>query len=328
MAITVDSYTAIDNSKNLDNVISTRCCQYNAFHPDGIYDIGTATAIPWDYAVISRTLTADTTFTDSIPASNSPEMDRTVLLHLDCSGNNYTPTFPAEFNFALEPTWSSHRFWAITIKANVFDKVLCTAIGFDEGPYSGGQVGGGGSTASVDPTFTTTGFRTYDIEYGASGFVETWTDIQFSHDPSNSRILVRKRNGSSQQIANITDHYINYTGLSNITSIEAQYNVSTQQCSGDCSASSYGFGPLPTDDSKNNATYYSVPVTFGWMANSNPNSWANNQATTTANFDTANPDFRVKIVDSVEGTFYSTGTVGGFGTQLYLRAYKGSVAEK
>tara|TARA_Y100000385_G_scaffold251270_1_gene273887 strand:- start:4 stop:606 length:603 start_codon:yes stop_codon:yes gene_type:complete len=145
-----------------------------------------------------------------------------------------------------------------------------------------------------------------------TGTPAAWATISFAHSAANNRVNVTttggdSRNGSTQQTT-----YANYTGLTNITSVEVQYNVGSQTCGGDNCGSNSGqsYGPLPTDDGKASGTYYnctSSTVFFGWSCEVDSN--ANMDSQVQAYFNTSDPDFRIKIVCS-EGTFYSTTNVG------------------
>lgn len=327
MAIQVNGVTAINNSKVLQNIGRADNCRYDNFHPAGIVDLGTSTSITNADPVISRTLTADTTFTHSQVVGS---YNCQILLHLDLSADGWTPTFPSNYNFPATPAWSAHRYWMITIqeRANGF---LCTAQGFDEGPYSGSGLGGSG--AFFTSTWTTpSAWRTGDIYYSGNGFPETYCYVSFQHDAANQRVKVTYAHGNSSQPTQFQpDVYVTYGGLSNISTVKVQYNVQSQACSGDCNPSNYGFGPTPASDNKLSGSYYTLSglgtQTFGWMAQANPNTFQNGDTTTQANFGSVNPDLRIEIVDSVEGTFTSTSEIPGV-QGINLRAYVGTVPIK
>jgi len=116
------------------------------------------------------------------------------------------------------------------------------------------------------------------------GFVEAWCYIGFRHDPTNERIIVTKASGDSGARATPVDMYINYTGLTGITSVQAKYVVQRQSASGDVNVSNYAFGPTPVLDVQGpyqSDNFYPVPntgsgqLTFGWMAQADPNEFAN-----------------------------------------------------
>ena len=94
--------------------------------------------------------------------------------------------------------------------------------------------------------------------------------------------------------------------MSNITSIDVKYNVSSHSCIGTC-YSGGAFGPLPTNDGFSTNTYYSVPNIgsgvrqFGWMAKTNPNLGNNSTAV-----DATDVQLTVRLIDSVAGTFTAT----------------------
>jgi len=321
MAIQVNGVNAINNSKVLQNIARTDNCRYDNFHPAGIVDMGTSTVITNADPVFSKTLTADTTFTYSA-VSSSPQSQ--FLLHLDLSADGWTPTFPSDFNFPAPPAWSSHRYWMITVFTRAGGK-LCTAQGFDEGPYSGAGLGGSGAFFTSSWT-TPNQWRTFDWFYSGSGFPETYCYVSFQHDAANQKVNVTYAHGNSSQPTQFQPIVeVTYGGLSNISTVRVQYNVQSQSCSGDCNPSNYGFGPTPTSDNKLSGSYYTLSglgtQTFGWMAQANPNSFATNDTSTNAAFNSANPDLRIEIVDSVEGTFTSTSEIPA---PINLRAYIGS----
>ena len=158
-------------------------------------------------------------------------------------------------------------------------------------------------TASMDSSFSITGG--FQSESGSAGFVEAYITFQIDHEPSNNRIKIESHRGGSQTQAIIITDYVDYTGLSNITSLDVKYNVSSHSCIGTC-YSGGAFGPLPTNDGFSTNTYYSVPTTpgareFGWMAKANPNLGNNSTAV-----DASDVELTIRLIDSVAGTFTAT----------------------
>jgi hypothetical protein len=183
--------------------------------------------------------------------------------------------------------------------------------------------GGVGMDATFAEPFS---WRRYDNFFSNVFFAETYCGVSFDHQPSNNRIRVTFFHGDSSTPQVNTDVFVNYVGLTNITSIEVQYNVVSQSCVGDCNPSTYGIGPLPTSQGLNSGTYYSLPRTFAWAAQANPNDFQNNFAEVQADFTTANPDFRIRLVCD-QGAFTSSCDLvntGLEGEAIYLRANGGN----
>jgi hypothetical protein len=306
MAIKVAGTTVIDDSRVLQNITGTTGV-YSDWHP-GVDTI--TTVIDFDKPMMKLAMTGNVTFTESNKA-----VGKSCVLVLDTSTTPYAPTFSANIKFSSTPTWSSSRFWIITFVAWDATTVRATAQ-----PFSAAATGGASLQSSFSPP---AGWDTSEIFSSNISFPECYAGVNFFHEPGNSRIRANFYDGNSSapQQNNYVD--ITYSGLTNITSIQAQYNVDSQTCFGDCNPSNYGIGPLPSSDGYNSGTYYNLPVNFPWMAQANPNMGASNQAVTQADFTSANPDFRIKLVCD-QGTFYSTceHTFGG-GT-IYLQANYGS----
>ena len=285
--------------------------KFSDFHPKTVATVSTDINFATSN-VQKKTLTGNTTFTIS-----NATVGRTVLFVIDTSTSGYTPTFPSTVKFPTTPTWSNNRHWHVHLSV-VGSEVRATAVGFDEP----------GSVTSTFNNFSISGWQTFNSHFAASGFPESWCFLKFSRDDSNNRVIVERGHGTSASPGTYVNEYATYTGLTGITSVEVQYNVASQSCTGDCQVSNYTFGPTPVSDGYASGTYYTVPNTpggirFGWTAQANPNSLVN-EATTTADISSSNPDFRIKIVCN-EGTFYSTAEANGF--QIYMRAYIGSQAE-
>jgi len=308
MAIKVAGTTVIDDSRVLQNITGTTGV-YSDWHP-GMDTI--TTVIDFDKPMMKLAMTGNVTFTESNKAAG-----KSCVLVLDTSTTPYAPTFSANIKFSSTPTWSSSRFWIITFVAWDATTVRATAQ-----PFSAAVTGGASLQSSFSPP---AGWDTYGVYTSQIGFPEIWAYVAFSHDSGNSRLRAYFINGDSSAIAIGTYVDIPYSGLTNITSIQAQYNVDSQSCFGDCNASNYAFGPTPASDGYNSGTYYNFPVTFGWMAQANPNQGQSNQAQTAADFTSANPDFRIKLVCD-QGTFYSTCEITANGGALFLRAEYGTQA--
>lgn len=301
MAIKTGAVTVINNSYKLENV-SDMTGNFTNFHP-AVQTI--TTELDMTKNVMKLDMTGNVTFTTANIARG-----RQSTLVLDTSASGHTPTFPSEVKFnGSTPTWSSYRHWMISLTCWDGSSIRAVATGY------------------VEPGIPTSSFSNFSfgppngpwntvISHSASsGFVEAWAYISFKHNPGNQSVDIYYAGGDSGAPAVEYSTIAPYTGLTGITSVEVQYNVQSQVCQFDCFPSSQTWGPLPTNDGYNSGTYYTVNQTpgqtfFGWMAQANPNSGPiyNNQAQVSANFNSSNPDFRIKIVCN-EGTFYSTGEV-------------------
>jgi len=161
------------------------------------------------------------------------------------------------------------------------------------------------ATATMDSSFSITGgSQTEDGPEG--GFTEAFIRYRISHDTTNNRIKVESGRGGSETPAVLINSYVDYSGLSNITSVDVKYTVTGQSCSGTCYVGAWG--PTPPNDGLNTGTYYSVPSAagqsrlIGWMAKSNPNLQSNSTSTVGA----GGLVMTVRVIDSVEGTFTAT----------------------
>ena len=166
-------------------------------------------------------------------------------------------------------------------------------------------------SATMDATFDLTGWVTNESATQSFGFPEAWCGLLFSHDPTNNRIIINRRHGNSTAPGTYVDVYCNYSGFTNITSVEVQYNVGSQSCSGSCDPVNYSWGPTPVQNGYNSGTYYSVPTTpsvrnIGWMAQRDPNPpyGQGTTFTTTTGPSGGTPEFRIKVVCD-QGTFTS-----------------------
>ena len=321
MAIKSSNLTVIDDTRKIltpgvaggGGVNAGMEGKFSDFHPKTVVSVSTDINFAAG-SVQKKTLTGNTTFTIS-----NATVGRTVLFVIDTSTSGYTPTFPAAVKFPTTPTWSNNRHWHVHLSA-VGSEVRATAVGFDEP----------GAVSSAFNNFNINAWDVNNVHFAASGFPESWCFLKFSRDDSNNRVIVERAHGDSGALGTYVDEYATYTGLTGISSVEVQYNVQSQSCIGDCTASNYTFGPTPTSDGYASGTYYTVPadpggIRFGWMAQANPNFSGSEEATTQASFGSSNPDFRIKIVCN-EGTFYSTAEVLGFGG-IYQRAYIGTQSE-
>jgi hypothetical protein len=320
MAIKSSNLTVIDDTRKIltpgvagsGGVNAGMEGKFSDFHPKTVTTV--TTNIDFAASSVQKiTLTGNTTFTIS-----NATVGRTALFVIDTSTSGYTPTFPATVKFPTTPTWSNNRHWHVHLSV-VGTEVRATAVGFDEP----------GAVSSAFNNFNINAWNTQNIHFAGTGFPESWCFLKFSRDDSNNRIIVERAHGDSGAPGTYVDEYATYTGLTGISSVEVQYNVQSQSCVGDCTASNYTFGPTPASDGYASGTYYTVPadpggIRFGWMAQANPNSVE--EATTNANMGSSNPDFRIKIVCN-EGTFYSTAEVQNI-TGIYQRAYIGTVAAK
>lgn len=184
--------------------------------------------------------------------------------------------------------------------------------------------------ASIDSTFDLSGWDTQQDVLSSFGWPEAWARLTFVHDPSNNRITINRGHGTSAAPGTYADVYCNYSGFTNISSVEVQYNVGSQSCSGSCSPSNYAFGPTPVSDGYNSGTYYTVPNTgsgvrtLGWMAQRDPNPpYGQGTTWTTAFYPSAGtPNFRIKVVCD-QGTF--TSDAAGMGPFPQLSASYGQL---
>jgi hypothetical protein len=173
------------------------------------------------------------------------------------------------------------------------------------------------AVSSMESSFSIYGGS--QTEDGPSGaFVEAFVNVVFTHDTANNRISISSRRGGSQTAAIVTNSYVDYEGLSNITSIRMKYTVSSQSCTGTCYVGAWG--PLPTNDGYSTNTYYSLGsyLNFGWMAKSDPNLMSNS----TTNVNAFGVQMTIQVVDSVEGTF--TATSNTMSVNLSSTEYNGS----
>lgn len=187
-------------------------------------------------------------------------------------------------------------------------------------------------SGTVDASWSMTGWDLVDTVSQTYGYTEAYGWVQFSREDVNNRVKINWANGNSTSQATVNTGYVNYSNLGTITSIEAQYNVSSQSCTSHCATmGNYG---IPNDGSYtptlfgySSGTYYTVPssgIEFEWLAMSNPNQNLTGQITGQfPNPLTGDPHFRIKIVSSA-GTFYSTCSVST--VSIDLTASNGSTS--
>ena len=282
--------------------------KFSDLHPKQVDTI--TTVIDFNKSVQKIAMTGDVGFTYT-----NAQSGRMTIVNIDTSASGHTPSFPSSLKFPSTPTWSNNRHWQLHLTA-IGTEVRATAFGFDEP----------GSVSSSFANFSLS-WDTYNYHWSNVGWPESWCYVLFVHESGNNRVKITNAYGDSGAFGQYPVVYANYTGLTGITSVEAQYNVASQSCSGDCTASNYSWGPLPTNDGYASGTYYTVPTSgglrFGWMAMANPNTPGGaGNSLTQASMNSSNPDFRIKIVCN-EGTFYSTAESGN----IEMRATYGSTAE-
>ena len=306
MAIKIGGATVINDYRALSG-ISDRDGTYTNFHP--YVQTISGTAIDLSYTMLTKTLTAATTFTYV-----NAQIGRTSVILLDISTSNHVPTFPGDWSFQATPSWASNRYWVITTVAFGPNDVYASAAGYNTTP----------SAPALPASFTIPDWdhiqqRTVGGGLGAEAFAK----VSFNYDASQNRIDCSHVGGTNAAVATVYHTYISTSGCTNITSVQAQYNVSSQ--SGPGSPSGYPYGPTPADDGYASGTYYSVPnspgqLQFGWIAKAN----SGQTASTTFSLNTADPDFRVKVVCD-EGTLYSTCEFTQGSGSCFAQSYAGSI---
>jgi len=292
MAIKVGGVSVINNSFGLENLEGADGT-YNNWHPDETVLTSASTLninllLPHQKLVMASNV--------AFTATNK-SFGRNCVLILDTSATPYTPSFDSLVEFpGGEPTWTDHRYWNISFMCWNSSNVRATALGFD----APGAASGLPSTFSEHPSFTPR------EDVWSSTSAECWVSVSFEHESSNNRIKVGWWNGNSTA-ASATDYtYVTYTGLTNITSVQYQYNVDSQSTTG--KTTGYSQGPTPVGDGFNPATYYPANgngsfTRFWWYAIADN---INSTTTTAANLSSgSDPDFRIKIVCD-QGTLYST----------------------
>lgn len=305
MAIKVNNTTVLNDSRNLTGAGTYGLRgNFDNFHPTSIVN-NTATAtgnLDMEIPLHKKVLTGNFTFTGI--QNNFAGNHATILI--DRSASGHTIGFNSSiFSFPSTPSWSSHRWWQVSVIVGATGSYFCTAIGFDDPAAASSSL----SNWTFHPSWDTTvaGYGTFSSPWSA-----VW--VSFQHQTTNNRIAVVHGSGNFNSGSNQYTSYATYTGLSNITSVTAQYNVQSQNVSGGNTQSSggYSYGPLPTNDGYSSGSYYTVPTSgslfFGWQAVSQSSDTQSTQ--TSASFSGPTADFRIKIVDSVEGTLYATSDLG------------------
>ena len=302
MAIKSGGITVINDYRALTS-ISGMDGTYTSFHP--YVQTVAGTVIDLSYTMLSRTLSAATTFTYINGATG-----RTAVLLLDISTSNHVPTFPGDWSFQSTPNWSSNRYWIITTVCFGPNDIYASAAGYDDTP----------AAPALQSSFLISQWDHIQIRtttFGAAA--EAFAQVAFSNDTANDRIDVSYSGGTNAALATTYHTYIDTSGCTNITSMQCQYNVSSQ--SGPGSPSGYTFGPTPADDGYASGTYYDIPTgvrRFGWMAKVA----TSGLAVTQFSLNTADPDFRIKIVCD-QGTLYSTCEFTQGSGQCYARSWPG-----
>lgn len=310
MSIQIGSTVVINDSLELENIDGADG-KYDFFSPNIRQTTG---LIDFDTPMMECYMTSNLTFTEG-----NKRRGNSALLLLDTTANQYTPTFSNNIKWSggTVPNWSNFQHWQIAFVCQNNVTVRATALGYTTLVQPGLQ------TSFARPPF----WRTKKSITASSGFPETYCDIRFIHYPNDNKIVATFGDGDSQTAATTTAVNINYTDLTNITSIQVKYDVTDQGCGGDCNALNYGIGPTPAADGWNSGTYYDIPTTgtgvrqFAWMAQSNPNEFAAGQAATFASFDPLTPDITIRIICD-QGTFFSTCSLGGF-REIELTAFDG-----
>ena len=306
MAIKIGGTTVINDYRALAS-ISDMDGTYTSFHP--YVQAIAGTVIDLSQTMLSKTLSGATTFTYINGATG-----RTAVLLLDISTSNHVPTFPGDWSFQATPSWASNRYWIITTVCFGPNDIYASAAGYDDTP----------SAPALAASFTIPDWdhiqqRTVGGGLGAEAFAK----VTFNYDSSQNRIDVGHVGGTNAAVATVYHTYIDTSGCTNITSVQAQYNVSSQ--SGPGSPSGYPYGPTPADDGYASGTYYNVPggggaLQFGWMAKAT----SGQTAQTTFSLNTADPDFRIKVVCD-QGTLYSTCEFTQGSGSCFAQSYAGQI---
>jgi hypothetical protein len=312
MAIKIGGTTVINDYRALTS-ISGMDGTYTSFHP--YVQAIPGTVIDLSQSMFSKTLSGATTFTYINGATG-----RTAVLLLDISTSNHVPTFPGDWSFQATPTWSSNRYWIITTVCFGPNDIYASAAGYDDTP----------SAPALAASFSISGWDHQQLRTAGGGIAtEAFARVAFTNDTANDRIDVAYAGGTNAASAIVGHTYISTSSLTNITSVEAQYNVQTQSVTGNTNASNYSSGPLPTSDGYASGTYYNVPtstgaVQFTWMAKSSVGGSGNQITQTTFSLNTADPDFRIKVVCD-QGTLYSTCEFTQGSGSCYAATYSGSI---
>jgi hypothetical protein len=306
MAIKIGGIPVINDSRQMA-YITDMDGTYTTFHPN-VFTVS-GTALDLSQTMLKKTISSATTFTYLNAATG-----RTAVLLLDISTSNHVPTFPGDFAFQSTPAWAGNRYWIISLVCFSATEIQATAVGYNTTPPA----------PALQASFTIPGWQhiqlhTEDFNSAAEAFAK----VSFTNDTANDRIDVAYVGGTAEAVATVYHTYISTSNLTSITSVEAQYNVNSQ--SGPGNASGYAFGPTPADDGYASGTYYTVPgsggaLQFGWMARVPSAGFAQ----TTFSLNTADPDFRIKVV-CAQGTLYSTCEFSQGSGSLTARSYSGQI---
>ena len=291
MAIKISGVTVINNSRELENLTGASGT-FGDFHPD---ETTITSASSLNISMLVPIQKVDMTGNVAFTCTNKA-FGRDVVLILDTTATPHTPSFDSSVEFpGGEPTWTGYRHWTITLMCWNGTNVRATAIGFDDA--------GSAPSGGLPSTFSQfIGFDTSQTAYTAVGIAQAWASVSFEHEPASNRIKVGWWSATNQYASATTYTYVNYTALTNITSVQFQYNVSGQNCSGVCDAASYSGVPTPAAYGYSSGTYYNGYVRFWWAA------YANSTTTNTvtgATFNSSDPDFRIRVICD-QGTLYST----------------------
>ena len=312
MAIKIGGISVINDSRELASITGMNGT-FSTFHPT-VTPV-TGTNIDLNQTMLSKAISGATTFTYSGGATG-----KTAVFLLDITDSHHVPTFPGDFSFQATPTWANFRYWIITTVCFSATDIKATAAGYDGTP----------AAPALQSSFTIPGWSHINMRtLGGGGATEAFARVSFSNDVANDRIDVAYVGGTNAVAATVYHTYISTAGLSSITSIEAQYNVQSQSVSGNTNAANYSSGPLPTSDGYASGTYYNVPnstgaLQFSWAAKSSVGGSGSQITQTQFSLNTADPDFRIKVV-CAQGTLYSTCEFTQGSGSCYAATYAGSI---
>lgn len=128
MAVIVSSTTVIDDNQRLQNVAGANG-NYDNFQPNVTTLSSSATvAVSMNSPFLDLTLAQNAALTVGDKA-----LGKVSVLALDTSATPYAPTFDANVKWPAdtEPTWSSHRYWNISLVCWDSTTVRAAAVGFD-----------------------------------------------------------------------------------------------------------------------------------------------------------------------------------------------------
>lgn len=233
MAHEIGTDVVIDNSRRLQNITGA----------DGVYSDLSPTVtqitniINFDFPVMSCDMTENLTFgATNIPTS--ADDTRISMLLLNRSADLHSLSFANVSGGIIwttednqEPTWGDYQYWQVVFTASS-DRITAAAGGFVD-------VSGGAGTAEMSTNISIPNEwlnRLTQIEdSGIGSFPTAGISIRFLHEPSDNRIAIRwvgyRSTETIPQTTNETT-YVNYSGITNITSLDVQYNVSDQAIQG------------------------------------------------------------------------------------------------